>query len=66
MARQYGASASGMGVEDLGLMGNPEAPWGIVVIEGGAEMDEYSKAALLSLFGQYPGIRMPSRAGVRH
>ncbi len=49
MARQYGASASGMGVEDLGLMGNPEAPWGIVVIEGGAEMDEYSKAALLSL-----------------
>jgi len=49
MARQYGASASGLGVEDLGLMGNPEAPWGIVVIEGGAEMDEYSKAALLSL-----------------
>ena len=49
MARQYGASASGRGVEDLGLMGSPKAPWGIVVIEGGAEMDEYSKAALLSL-----------------
>lgn len=49
MARQYGASGSSMGVEDLGLMGNPEALWGIVVIEGGAEMDEYSKAALLSL-----------------
>ena len=30
-------------------MGNPDNPWGITVIEGGAEMDEYSKAALLSL-----------------
>ncbi|NLF52467.1 MAG: serine-rich protein [Leptolinea sp.] len=49
MARQYGASASGIGVEDLGLMGCPENPWGITIIEGGAEMDEYSKAALLSL-----------------
>ncbi len=49
MARQYGAAASGPGVEDLGLMGSPADPWGITVIEGGAEMDEYSKAALLSL-----------------
>jgi len=57
MARQYGASASvistdghaARGVEDLGLMGDPHNPWGITVIEGGAEMDEYSKAALLSL-----------------
>ena len=49
MARQYGASASGLGVEDLGLLGDPADPWGITVIEGGAEMDEYSKAALLSL-----------------
>ena len=49
MARQYGPSASGIGVEDLGLMGSPENPWGITVIEGGADMDEYSKAALLSL-----------------
>ncbi len=49
MARQYGPTGSGMAVEDLGLMGNPEHPWGITVIEGGAEMDEYPKAALLSL-----------------
>ena len=49
MARQYGPSASGVGVEDLGLLGDPVHPWGIVVIEGGAEMDEYPKAALLSL-----------------
>jgi hypothetical protein len=49
MARQYGPDSSGVAIEDLGLMGNPESPWGITVIEGGAEMDEYPKAALLSL-----------------
>jgi hypothetical protein len=49
MARQYGPCESGVGVEDLGLMGDPANPWGITVIEGGAEMDEYPKAALLSL-----------------
>lgn len=49
MARQYGPSAAQIGVEDLGLMGEAEDPWGITVIEGGAEMDEYPKAALLSL-----------------
>jgi len=49
MARQYGPSRSAEPVEDLGLLGNPEDRWGITVIEGGAEMDEYPKAALLSL-----------------
>ena len=50
MARQYGASASGVGVEDLGLMGSPaDIPGASRSFEGGAEMDEYSKAALLSL-----------------
>ena len=49
MARQYGPDSSGVSIEDLGLMGNPDATWGITVIEGGAEMDEYPKAALLSL-----------------
>jgi hypothetical protein len=58
MARQYGSAASGsLAVEDLGLLpkrhwvedGPAEDPWGISVIEGGAEMDEYPKAALLSL-----------------
>jgi len=51
MARQYGPAASGASVEDLGLLGSMEDPWGISVIEGGAEMDEYPKAALLSLLG---------------
>jgi hypothetical protein len=53
MARQYGPSASAgdaaRGIEELGLLGDAQNPWGITVIEGGAEMDEYCKAALLSL-----------------
>jgi hypothetical protein len=50
MARQYGTAASGsLAIENLGLLGSPEDPWGISVIEGGAEMDEYPKAALLAL-----------------
>ena len=48
MAMQYGVGESNA-IEDLGLLGNPESPWGISVIEGGAEMDEYPKVALLSL-----------------
>jgi hypothetical protein len=50
MARQYGTAASGsLAIEDLGMLGSPQDPWGISVIEGGAEMDEYPKAALLAL-----------------
>ncbi len=49
MARQYGAGEDVLAVEDLGLLGSSEFPWGITVIEGGSEMDEYPKAALLSL-----------------
>ncbi len=41
--RAYGAPIgpceSGVGVENLGLMGDPHHPWGITVIEGGAEME---------------------------
>ena len=48
MARQYGPGPDTLAVEDLGLLGG-EDPWGITVIEGGSEMDEYPKAALLSL-----------------
>jgi hypothetical protein len=49
LARQYGPSLTGEAIEDLGLLGDRNNPWGITVIEGGAEMDEYSKAALLAL-----------------
>jgi len=49
MAYQYGPGADAVAVENLGLAGSSSDPWGMAVIEGGAEMDEYPKAALLSL-----------------
>lgn len=49
MARMYGGGTGTVAVEDLGLLGPPDDPWGISVLEGGAELDEYAKAALLGL-----------------
>jgi hypothetical protein len=49
MAWQYGAGFESLPVEDLGLLGPKDDPWGLLVVEGGAEMDEYPKAALLAL-----------------
>jgi hypothetical protein len=49
MQRMYGPGYDTLAVEDLGLLGPPQDPWGVTVIEGGAEMDEFSKSALLSL-----------------
>ncbi len=49
MACQYGPGPDTQAVENLGLAGSAGDPWGLSVIEGGAEMDEFSKAALLSL-----------------
>ena len=49
MARLYGPGPETVPIENLGLLGGQEDPWGVVVIEGGAEMDEYPKAALLAL-----------------
>jgi hypothetical protein len=49
MAEMYGAGEDSIAVEDLGLLGPANDPWGVTVIEGGAEMDEYAKAALFSL-----------------
>ena len=49
MLRQYGPGPDTIAIEDLGLLGPEDDPWGITVVEGGAEMDEFSKAALFSL-----------------
>jgi hypothetical protein len=50
MIRQYGPGADSLPIENLGLLGGPDDPWGLVVIEGGSEMsDEFAKSALLSL-----------------
>jgi hypothetical protein len=52
LAFMYGGGEGSVAVEDLGLLG-PEADvssrWGLCVLEGGAEMDDYSKSVILSL-----------------
>jgi hypothetical protein len=45
----YGPGLDTIAIEDLGLLGPEKDPWGITVIEGGAQMDEFAKAALFSL-----------------
>ncbi len=49
MGRMYGPGHNTVAIEDLGLVGSDDDPWGVAVIEGGAEMDEFSKSALLSV-----------------
>lgn len=49
MRRMYGPGYDMLAIEEIGLLGSREDPWGIAVIEGGSEMDEYAKSALLSL-----------------
>jgi DNA helicase HerA-like ATPase len=49
MRRMYGPGHDTIAIEDLGLLGSGEDQWGVAVIEGGAEMDEFSKSALLSV-----------------
>ena len=50
MAGQYGPGADSLAIEELGLLGPAEDRWGMVVIEGGAEMsDDFAKSAILSL-----------------
>lgn len=50
MQAMYGPGEDTIAIEDLGLLGpEEEERWGITIIEGGAEMDEYAKAALFSL-----------------
>ena len=49
MRRMYGPGYDTIAIEDLGLLGPRNDQWGVTVIEGGAEMDEFSKSALLSM-----------------
>jgi len=48
-ARMYGSGEGAVAVEELGLLGPPGRRWGISILEGGAELDEYAKAAILGL-----------------
>ena len=47
MAEMYGPGPDSLAVEALGLIG-PER-WGVAILEGGAEMDEYTKSVLMGL-----------------
>ena len=49
MERMYGHGEGSLAIEDLGLLGPASDPWGISVLEGGAEMDEFAKAVIFSL-----------------
>jgi hypothetical protein len=49
MALMYGKGEGTIAIEDLGLLGPADDRWGIAILEGGAEMDEYAKATLLGL-----------------
>ncbi len=52
LALMYGGIGATLPIEDLGLLGpeeNPADRWGLCVLEGGAEMDEYGKSVILSL-----------------
>jgi hypothetical protein len=50
LARMYGGQAEdSLAIEELGMLGPPDDPWGISILEGGAEMDEFAKAVIFSL-----------------
>ena len=49
MRLMYGPGYDTLAIEDMGLLGPDDDRWGVTVIEGGAEMDEFSKASLLAL-----------------
>jgi hypothetical protein len=52
MGMMYGASERSIAIEDLGLLGkepNLADRYGLCILEGGAEMDEYAKAVIFGL-----------------
>jgi hypothetical protein len=49
MRRMYGQGEGSIAIENLGLLGPAGDPWGISVLEGGAEMDEFAKAVVFGL-----------------
>jgi hypothetical protein len=49
MRRIYGPGPDTVAVENLGLLGPSDDRWGISILEGGADMAEYPKIALLGL-----------------
>ncbi|HEY73879.1 MAG TPA: ATP-binding protein [Thermoflexia bacterium] len=51
MEQMYGRGEGSIAFEELGMLGPADDPWGISILEGGAEMDEFAKAVIFSLGG---------------
>jgi len=49
VGQRYTKGPDSMAIEDLGLMGSADDQWGVAVLEGGAELDQFSKSVLLGL-----------------
>lgn len=49
LARQYAPGVDTVAVEDLGLLGPDGDQWGVAILEGGASMPSYPKAAIFGL-----------------
>ncbi|MEA3342236.1 MAG: ATP-binding protein, partial [Chloroflexota bacterium] len=51
MERMYGRGEGSIALEELGMLGPSDDPWGISILEGGAEMDDFTKSVIFSLAG---------------
>jgi hypothetical protein len=49
IGRRYAKGPGSIAIEDLGLLGPVNDQWGVAVLEGGAELDQFSKSVLLGL-----------------
>ena len=49
LARMFAPGPDTVAVEDLGLLGPADAQWGVAILEGGAAMPAYPKAAIFGL-----------------
>jgi hypothetical protein len=49
IGRRYAKGSDSIAIEDLGLYGAEGDQWGAAVLEGGAELDTFSKSVLLGL-----------------
>lgn len=49
IGRRYAKGPGSIAIEDLGLLGSVGDQWGVAVLEGGAELDRFSKTVLLGL-----------------
>ena len=49
LLEMYGPGPDALAIEDLGLLGPPDDAWGVTVLEGGAEMDQFLQIVLLGL-----------------